>query len=278
LAAEEPVIEPEEMPTVPPQGGIGWMGFAAAALIIIAVVAVVCAIIFHPAAKVIVEAPASPSVPAVIAPAAKLVSAPPSPDVRASAEPRHRFGDFDQQEDIGDVGHRGYVEFHAGQHQYRVTSCGSDIYNKIDAFHFVWREMSGDLTMKADITFDSPGDEPTRKGVLMVRQSLDAGSPFADVAVDGNGLISLQFRLKPNEAAQQKATKTRNQTVWLERRKNVFTLYTIDPGQKRAILAKMAVPMRDPVYVGIGTGSHSDTRSETATFSNLSLTPGARDR
>ena len=50
------------------------------------------------------------------------------------------------------------------------------------------------MALAADISFPEPGGNPHRKAVLMIRQSLDAGSVYADVALHGVGLTSLQYR------------------------------------------------------------------------------------
>lgn len=252
------------------------MAFAGAALVLIAVVVVICAILFHPAATVVVQppAPASPTstpTPSPTPPPTVAV-APPHPKPGPSPASTLRFVDFDEQWDIGDVPHRGFVEVDAAHHVYRVTGSGKDIYNKADAFHFVGRRMSGDVTIKADIRFASPSKEPSRKGVLMIRQTLDAGSPFVDAVIHGNGMIALQYRPKANETTQQTKTNVTGMTVWLERHKDVFTLCGSKPGQKAFTLASITLAMHDPIYVGIGAGSHSETSSETAVFSNLSLT------
>ena len=63
-----------------------------------------------------------------------------------------------------------------------------------DDFHFVWKKMSGDVALSANIAFvGSPGNNH-RKAVLMFRQSLDGGSAAVDVARDSDSLTSLQYR------------------------------------------------------------------------------------
>lgn len=254
------------------------MAFVGAALVLIAVVVVICAILFHPAAQVVVQPP-GPAAPSIApSPPPQVAIAPPRVTPPAHPAPTWRYGDFDEQADIGDVGHRGFLEFDAAHHKYSVTGSGKDIYNTVDGFHFVWRKMSGDVTIKANITFPSPSKEQSRKGVLMVRQSLDAGSPFVDAVMHGSGMIALQYRPKANEIALQAKGNVTGPTVWLERRKDVFTLYLSKPGQKPAILASTTLRMKDPIYVGIGAGSHNIANSETAVFTNLSLTNAAITR
>ncbi len=51
----------------------------------------------------------------------------------------------------------------------------------------------------ADIAFAGKGGDPHRQACLMVRQSLDANSAYADAALHGDGLASLQYRAAKNE-------------------------------------------------------------------------------
>ena len=68
-----------------------------------------------------------------------------------------------------------------------------------DHFHYVWVRLSGDATLEAsvELTGSSPGTgapDPHRKAALLIRQTLDADSPYADAALHGDGLASLQWR------------------------------------------------------------------------------------
>ena len=64
-----------------------------------------------------------------------------------------------------------------------------------DAFHMSWVRISGDVTLTADVRFPPEGGAiPLKKAVLIVRQSLDPDSAYADVAIHGDGHITLQYR------------------------------------------------------------------------------------
>src|SRR5437879_11330077 len=82
---------------------------------------------------------------------------------------------------------KGSVEYNAAAGEYRITGGGANIWASIDAFHFVWKRLSGDVTLTADIQFSGAGAAAHRKAVLMVRQTLEADSPYADVALHGDG-------------------------------------------------------------------------------------------
>ena len=104
------------------------------------------------------------------------------------------LGDFHGHADLGAPKHAGAAEFIPATRSYRVTGGGKNMWFTNDAFHFVWKKVSGDVTLAADITFAGQGTDPHRKACLLIRQTLDSDSAYADAAVHGDGLTSLQYR------------------------------------------------------------------------------------
>jgi TolB protein len=82
--------------------------------------------------------------------------------------------------DIGTVLHPGSVEFDGAKDAYTIAGSGENMWFGKDAFQFAWKKASGDVTLTADISFLGKGVNEHRKAVLMIRQSLDADSPYAD--------------------------------------------------------------------------------------------------
>ncbi len=113
------------------------------------------------------------------------------------------LGLFSSQSDIGAIGVPGPTSYDGGSGQFTITGGGANIWATNDAFHFVWTKMSGDLKFAADIRFVGTNGNAHRKACLMIRQSLDADSAYADVAVHGVGLTALQYREKPGDATHE---------------------------------------------------------------------------
>src|ERR1700719_5419386 len=97
------------------------------------------------------------------------------------------IGIFDSDGPVGDTPKKGSVEYNAATGEYRVTGGGANIWAATDAFHFVWKRMSGDVTLTADVQFSGAGAAAHRKAVLMVRQRLEPDAPYADLALHGDG-------------------------------------------------------------------------------------------
>src|SRR5215469_10125746 len=103
-------------------------------------------------------------------------------------------GLFDSHADVGTVLHPGSVEYDAAKKTYTISGSGENMWLAADAFQFVWKKISGDVTLTADISFLTKTGNEHKKAVVMLRQSLDADSVYADVALHASGLTSLQFR------------------------------------------------------------------------------------
>src|ERR1700724_2417204 len=122
------------------------------------------------------------SIPAVIA-----------DPVRAQGTPAP-FGIFEGHNDVGTVLHAGSVDYDTSTRTYTISGSGENMWLAADAFQFVWKKISGDVTLTADISFLTKTGNEHKKAALMLRQSLDADSVYADVALHASGLTSLQFR------------------------------------------------------------------------------------
>jgi dipeptidyl aminopeptidase/acylaminoacyl peptidase len=180
------------------------------------------------------------------------------------------LGVFEGRGDVGVTPKAGSVEFTGGD--YRVTGGGANIWAADDAFYFVWKRITGDVTLTADVRFEGAGAVAHRKAVLMVRQDLTAGSAYADVAVHGDGSAALQFRSAAGAQTQEiKSTIAAPTRIRIERRGNAFTIGAAKAGEELVTSGPQTVQLSGPVYVGIGVSAHDANILETAVFSNVRL-------
>jgi TolB protein len=186
-------------------------------------------------------------------------------------QPLHAaIGDLDISADVGKVSHPGTAKCDKGQ--YTVSGSGANIWKSEDAFQFVYKKMSGDLTLEADISFVNDSKQPHRKAGWMVRQSLDADSPYVDVMVHGDGHIALQTR--GDKAGDTTATNADDKAparVRLVRQGDNFEVFVAAKGQSFTSVDSVTLKMTDPVYVGLAVCAHDADAVETATFSNVVL-------
>ena len=147
-----------------------------------------------------------------------------------------------------------------------------------DAFYFVWKQVSGDVSLTANITLVGTSSAEHRKAVLIMRQNLDPGSPYADAVSHGNGLTSLQFRGAPNEQTYQViAAEDGPSRLRIVKKGSRFTMYFGKPGEELRPAGPVEfVTLRDPFVVGLGVCSHVATTLETAIFSDVKLEEATR--
>jgi len=201
--------------------------------------------------------------------AAALLTAPALPQNTGSP-----VGIFEARANVGTAALPGSVHYAAVTGEYTITGSGGNLWGKVDGFYFLWKRVSGDFTLTADIRV-RPGSSPQshihRKGALMVRQELTPGSVYADAAVHGDGSAALQFRAAADDVtAEIKPDVTAPATVRIERRGNRFTMsYAAKPGDPMVAAAPQVVEMNDPVYAGIAVCAHKADALETVHFSNV---------
>ena len=191
----------------------------------------------------------------------------------AQADEVSGLGIFQKSADVGKTGHAGGMKHKASTRSYTVTGGGANIWGNEDAFHYVWREISGDAIMTSDVWWQNPGGNPHRKAGWMVRQSLDLGAPYVDAVVHGNGLISLQYRRIADGLTEEiQSVVGGPAALRLERHGDVFTLFASHEGGPFQPICSLSVALKDPVLAGLVVCSHDDSVTETAIFSGTGLT------
>jgi Tol biopolymer transport system component/acetyl esterase/lipase len=179
---------------------------------------------------------------------------------------------FDSHGDIGVTPKAGSAVYDFASNRYRITGGGANIWGREDALYFVWKRVTGDVTLSADIAFEGQGVNAHRKAVLMIRQDLTPGSAYADVALHGDGLTSLQFRREANGPTREvKSALSMPARLRIERRGNSFAAYAGKAGQPMEAIGPETVELSGPVYVGIGVCSHDANVLETAIFSGVQI-------
>ena len=104
------------------------------------------------------------------------------------------LGDFEGHGDVGAPKRAGSALYDAAKQEYTLSASGVNMWGQRDELHFAWRRMKGDFIVQARLRFEGKGADPHRKAGVIVRASLEADAPYADAAVHGDGLTSLQFR------------------------------------------------------------------------------------
>lgn len=185
-----------------------------------------------------------------------------------------RIGLFEGHTDIGSVVHAGSAEYNAASRTYTVTGSGENMWFAKDDFQFAWRKMSDDnLSLSADINILGSGGDNHRKGVLMIRQSLDDDSPYADVARHGDGLTSLQFRDEKGGTTHEiESSVSAPQRLRIDKRGDLFYMWIGNDQRLEFAGGSTRVALKAPYYVGIGVCAHNKDAVQNIAFTNVGLT------
>lgn len=182
-------------------------------------------------------------------------------------------GIFTEHADVGTVLHPGAATYDSAKNAYTLIGSGENMWAKADAVQFAWKKISGDVEISADISFLNSGGNEHKKAVLMLRQSLDADSVYADVALHGNGLTSLQFRDEKggitSEVESKMSAPARLRITRLG--KYVYMSLAQQGSDVQFAGGSVRIALDGEIYAGIGVCSHDKNVTEQATFSNVEI-------
>jgi TolB protein len=191
-------------------------------------------------------------------------------------QPVQPIGVFEGHGDVGKVVHAGSAVFDPAKQNYTLKASGHNMWSTDDAFHFVWKKVSGDAAIAADIAWDRAEGNAHKKAVLIARQTLDADSAYVDVAAHGDGTFALQSRESKGAVTHEvQGNAPRPARLQLRKIGEYFHASQAGAGQPLQIATgAVRIPFSDPYYIGIGLCSHDANVVEAATFSNVSISQG----
>jgi TolB protein len=182
------------------------------------------------------------------------------------------FGYFQTHEDVGNPAIAGSAAYDAAAQTYELTGSGTNMWAARDEFQFVWRKLSGDFIVRTHAELLGTGVDPHRKLGWIIRRTLDAGSPYVDAAVHGDGLTSLQFRRTADGQTEEiRSTMTHANVIQLERRGKSFIMSVAQFGGIFTRTELTELDLGDEVYVGLFLCSHNPKVSEKARFRNVRI-------
>lgn len=190
------------------------------------------------------------------------------------------IGQFEGQSDIGGPLLPGSASYDAGSKHYTINSASYNIWYTRDELRYLWKKMSGDVSLAADVTFPNPDGYGDRKAVLVIRQDLADDAKEVMTALHGAGLIHLALRpekganIKEAHRIKGSASHAGDAPVRLgiEKHGDSFTLYVSQKGEPLQQAGPAATLHLDgSFYVGIGFCSHVPDKSDTTVLANVVL-------
>ena len=195
---------------------------------------------------------------------------------RTLAEP---IGLFQGQSDIGSAVVPGTSTFDPATRTYTITSAGYNIWYSRDEFRYLWKKVSGDVSLATDLSFPNPEGYGDRKVVVVIRQSLDDDAKEAMAGEHGTGMIHLAWRPETDQQMKDMSFRfggTLNNVhakrIGIEKHGDEIALYVSFEGEPMHQLGPpLKLSFQGPFYVGIGLCSHLPAKADTAILSNVVL-------
>jgi hypothetical protein len=160
----------------------------------------------------------------------------------------------------------------------------ANICAKEEHFQYVWREMSGNIAVKATIEFLGSGADH-RKAGIMLRQTLETDSPSIDIVIHGNGMPGIQWRNTKSDitnAMDFPFDGPGKFKLKLVRTGNTVTFWLGKNAGELKELGHTQVALTNPILVGLAVCSHKADASDTVIFSDVTVdqlaTPPAKKK
>ncbi len=187
------------------------------------------------------------------------------------------IGIFKQDNDVGSVNIPGSVIYQAETQEYILAGSGINMWADFDEFHMVWKQLSGNFILNAQVEFLATGVNPHRKMGWIVRTSLDSNAAYVDLAVHGDGLTSLQFRRTRGANTEElRSSVNEPDVIQLERKGSSYTISVARYGDPLVSTQLSDLNLGDTVYVGLFVCSHDENVIEKAIFRNVRIIIPAR--
>ncbi len=204
---------------------------------------------------------------------------PPADFHRPSQTSTIPIGIFDGQSDVGGPAVPGSGVYNPSTKQYTIRSAGYNIWYTRDEFHYLWKKLSGDVSLAASATFPDAQGFGDRKVVLVIRQTLEDDSKEAMIGEHGVGMIHLAQR--PERGVMIKDMQYRfggglanvhAKRIGIEKRGDAIAIFISLTGEPMHQFGPpIDLHFDEPFYVGIGFCSHLPDKADTAVFSDVVL-------
>ncbi|MDR1356554.1 MAG: hypothetical protein LBJ58_02660 [Tannerellaceae bacterium] len=181
---------------------------------------------------------------------------------------------FNSSGDVGDPKLKGSFSFDNSTGVYTLSGAGTNMWLQTDEFFMAWKKISGDFSLSAKVAFEGEGVNAHRKMGLIIRESLAGVSVYADVAIHGDGLTSLQYRdATAGETKEVVAQHKGADHITLERIGERIVMKTGIGGFTDVASGEIELNLPAECYVGLFVCSHEEDVLETAHFSEVRFKP-----
>ncbi len=171
--------------------------------------------------------------------------------------------------DIGGVGVPGTVSVAPESGTFTVRGSGADIWDRADAFHYVYQPLSNGGILVARLASVANTHVWAKAGV-MIRETLSPGSKHAAMFVTPGSGLSFQYRAV-TDGTMTHATVAGAAPRWVKitRHGQVIEAFHSADGSNWTLAQRMPLAMGPTAYVGLAVCSHVAGTLTTAVFDEV---------
>ena len=189
-----------------------------------------------------------------------------------SSNQQNRSGLFEGFGDVGDPQLSGSFDYNPSIKVYTLIGGGTNMWFNSDEFFMAWTQMDGDFSISAQVAFEGEGVNAHRKMGVIIRESLTGESKYADIAVHGDGLTSLQYRDTTGGETKEVIAEGKGfDYLTLERIGTKIIMKVEKDGFSDIPAGEIELELPVTCYVGIFICSHEADVLEKACFSEVQL-------
>jgi M6 family metalloprotease-like protein len=181
-----------------------------------------------------------------------------------------------QQTDIGSPSVAGFSAHEAGT--FRIENHGHDIWGNSDQFHYVYRAISGDVTMVAKVSYLNRINQWSKAGI-MIRESLQPNAAYSMLMYTPRNHVRVQQRASTGAYAIDNPdgiSSLHFYTLyrWLKvtRIGNTIYSYASRDQVNWVLMGQEEIALGANVYIGLAVTGVNGTAPALAEFEEISLT------
>ncbi len=177
-------------------------------------------------------------------------------------------------QDVGNPNLQGSACYNNGV--FTLKASGNDIWDVSDQFHFAYTVLTGDGSFVARVTSMDQTNAWNKCGI-MIRESLDAASRHAFIALTSANGVAFQYRQNTGGASGNNNTGTFTAPYWLKLTKNgsqYSAFYSADSitWTSAGNTIDLGFGNNTPVYCGLALTSHDNNQISAANINNFNST------
>ncbi len=167
----------------------------------------------------------------------------------------------------------GKAGYAASSKQITLSGSSSDVWGEADQLNFVYRPLTGDAELVAQVKSPSRLDEWAKYG-LSIRESLAADARHVDLVLTPEHGASFQYREQTSGLTADR-TADAPATGWLKlsRKGDTFVGSISADGKRWERVGTVRIPLSDRAYIGLALSNPGENAAGKAVFGNVKLTP-----